>query len=182
MGYKSALLLTLLFVSSPIFVQDWVASSLKLNFSIDTRFGEVKGKFTKISIKNIDLKTGKAIVEVDPSSIDTGNSMRDSHLKSDDFFHVEKFSRANFEFIGLSPTDDPSVFNARGKLTIRGITKDYEFLVTKKASEELFEIEGGFSVNRKDFGITYNSIVNPIKDIVILNFSANLAKNKGNLK
>jgi polyisoprenoid-binding protein YceI len=162
-----------------VFAEDWKINDSKLSFSIETRFNTVKGKFTGITGKLLDYKKGKAIIEVDISTIDTGNSKRDDHLKDADFFDIAKFPKAIFEFLSISVSDDPSVLIAKGKLTIKGISKEYEFPVTRKEDADSAELEGGIPVNRKDFGLEYDSFINPIKDIALVNFSATLERIKG---
>jgi polyisoprenoid-binding protein YceI len=101
--------------------------------------------------------------KVDLRSIDTGNEMRDNHMRSADFFEVETHPFMTFQSTGVRQ-DGPN-FVLDGDLTIRGTTRSVSFAL---------EIEGfgpdaqgatrsGFSatgeINRTDFGVSYNGPV-----------------------
>jgi polyisoprenoid-binding protein YceI len=89
--------------------------------------------------------------------------MRDTHLKSDEFFNAEKFPQLKFVSTGFAKIDD-STYKLKGDLTIRDVTKPVEldveyggkmvdFYANTKAG---FEITG--KINRKDFGLNWNAV------------------------
>jgi polyisoprenoid-binding protein YceI len=155
---------------SPVFTQTKEEAKVELKFSIDTRFGLGKGTFKKASIMVKDRKAGLGIVEIDTSSIDTSNSMRDSHLRDTDFFDVQKFPKAEFEILGIEDTGSDSI-KGKGKLTLKGITKEYPFTATVIRTSETEKFSGSIKINRKDYGMVYQSLMNPIEDIANLEFT-----------
>lgn len=91
-------------------------------------------------------------------SINTKNSDRDAHLKSDDFFNAETYPELKFE----SKSFDGNILV--GDLTIRDITKEVSLDVDFNgvAGDLYGQIKAGFevsgSINRKDFNLTWNAV------------------------
>ncbi len=163
---------TLFFFSFPVFSQmlSPIPSKSEITFDIDTRFGPAKGVFKRSTISGVDFTNKKAKIEIDVDSIDTGNGMRDKHLKDDDFFDVPNHPKAYFEVLSLKEIA-PNSFILSGKLTIKKIEKVYEVQVKSIESDENIQYSGSIDINRKDFQINYNSIINPIQDIAKVKFS-----------
>ncbi|MEX0771788.1 MAG: YceI family protein [Balneolales bacterium] len=100
---------------------------------------------------------------IDAASIDTNNPDRDAHLKSDDFFGVEKYSEIKFTNGKLKEVSG-SDYKLTGNLTIKDVTKevtlDVDYGGTVKDpwgnNRAGFELEG--KINRKDFGLTWNTV------------------------
>jgi|JI102314DRNA_FD_contig_51_1748750_length_2433_multi_4_in_0_out_0_2 polyisoprenoid-binding protein YceI len=162
---------------NPILSQTKEDTKVELKFSIDTRFGLGKGSFKKASIMVKDRKAGLGIIEIDTSSIDTGNSMRDTHLRDPDFFDVQKFPKAEFEILGLEESGTDSV-KGKGKLTLKGITKEYSFVASIIRTTDSEKFSGSIKINRKDYGMVYQSMMNPIEDIANLEFTVILPLKK----
>ena len=160
----SLIFITLFFTLLPIFSQTKEEVKVELKFSIDTRFGLAKGLFRKSSLLIKDRKQGTGIVEIDVASIDTNNSMRDNHLRDEDFFSVQKFPKAEFEILSLTESSADTV-SGNGKLTLKGISKEYTF-------------QGTIKINRRDYGMVYQSLINPIEDIANLEFTVTLPLKK----
>jgi polyisoprenoid-binding protein YceI len=101
-------------------------------------------------------------VRIDAASIDTGVSDRDAHLRSDDFFAVEKYPELTFVSDRIVSTGAGS-FTVYGTLTIRGVSRDVELPVNYLGSvrdpygKDLVAFEGSIRLNRKDFGLTWNA-------------------------
>jgi polyisoprenoid-binding protein YceI len=100
-------------------------------------------------------------VTVQTSSIDTNQADRDAHLRSDDFFSAERFP--TMTFVSRSITASGGHFAVAGDLTIRDITRPVVFPVTYlgKARDpwgnEKLAFESELTINRKDFGLTWNA-------------------------
>ena len=86
--------------------------------------------------------------------------MRDDHLKSPDFFEVEKFPKMTFKSTSVEKTKEKNKFKLKGELTMRGITKTvtmdlwYRGTITDTQSGNQiagFQITG--ILNRLDFGV-----------------------------
>jgi len=170
-------LITLTSFYGSIYSQALTAIKSEISFEIDTRFGLVKGEFKSSNIQNIDIQNKKAKVEVDVSSIDTGNGMRDKHLRDDDFFDVKNHPKATFEVLSIKETA-PNSLILSGKLTIKKIERTYEIPILISESNDSIQYTGVVNVNRKDFQINYNSMINPINDIAKVKFSAVLDKKR----
>lgn len=127
----------------------------------------VKGKFTKFSgtiwYNESDVTQSSATVTVDAASIDTAEPKRDEHLRSADFFDVAKFPDIRFRSMGITSVGDKYV--VKGYLTMHGATKEIAIeanLVGKVRDawgNERLGVEGRTTLNRQDFGINYNKVL-----------------------
>src|SRR5579863_3735321 len=92
----------------------------------------VKGQFTKVhgvlSLDENDLTKSGVEVSIDAASIHTRDEQRDGHLKSADFFDVEKFPTLSFKSTRVRKTGDGEV-DVAGDLTIHGVTRPVVFEV-----------------------------------------------------
>ena len=101
-------------------------------------------------------------VRIDAASIDTGVADRDAHLRSDDFFAVEKYPQLTFVSDRVVTAGADS-FAVHGTLTIRGVSRHVELAVSHLGSardpygRDLVAFEGSIRLNRKDFGLTWNA-------------------------
>jgi len=109
-----------------------------------------------------DLTTADIELTVDLASVDTRIDKRDNHLRSEDFFHVEKHPKATFKVTDIKKTDDDE-YDVTGDLTIRGKTVSETFSVTFEgqatdpAGNEVIGLSGEGQINRTDYGLTYNA-------------------------
>jgi polyisoprenoid-binding protein YceI len=127
----------------------------------------VKGHFTGLKgVLTLDeTATTKSHVEVsiDATSINTRDPQRDAHLKSPDFFDVEKFPTLSFKSTQVDRVNDGELAVA-GDLTIHGVTRNVVFAVegpTPPAKDPWGNTRMGLSattkINRKQFGLTWNA-------------------------
>jgi len=126
----------------------------------------VKGEFkqfdTSLVADDDNLTNALVKASIQVASISTNNDDRDGHLKSVDFFEVEKFPTINFESTSIEKFDEENG-QLKGKLTIKGITKEVSFdLEFGGISKDPWGNEkAGFSlngnINRADFGLTWNA-------------------------
>jgi polyisoprenoid-binding protein YceI len=125
----------------------------------------VRGRFNKFS-GTVEAdernRTGARVkVEVDVSSIDTGDEKRDTHLRSPDFFNIEEYPTMTFKSSRVEQLDDRHA-RLHGDLTIRDVTKpvvlDVEY--AGMAKSPWGTTSAGFSaetrINRKDWGLNWN--------------------------
>jgi polyisoprenoid-binding protein YceI len=126
---------------------------------------KVRGRFTAFD-GQIELAPGNDLptsitATIDAGSIDTREEQRDAHLRSADFFEVEKFPDVIFESAGIHGTPDD--FTIDGKLTIRGITRVVKLTGSfeGRATDPLGGLRVGYAahgtINRKDFGLAWNA-------------------------
>ncbi len=135
------------------------------SFTIRHLVSKVRGGFSTfegtITFDPADLSAGSVNFEIDASSIDTGNERRDGHLRSGDFFDVEKFPKITFTSSSFKKTGDGSL-EVTGTLTMHGVSKEITLPVEffGEAGDPWGNTRAGFSVtmtlHRKDFGISWN--------------------------
>jgi len=127
----------------------------------------VKGQFTTVkgvlALDEADLTNSHVEASIEAASIDTRDAQRDGHLKSADFFDVEKFPALSFKSTHISRLGDGELAVA-GDLSIHGITRNVELRVegpTAPAKDPWGNTRVGLSaatkINRKDFGLTWNA-------------------------
>ncbi len=127
----------------------------------------VKGQFTGLSgvlsLDGNDITKSKIEATIDAASVNTRNDDRDNHLKSADFFDVEKFPTLTFTSSAISRKGDEEL-SVAGDLTIHGVTRPVTFEVegpspaTKDPwGNTRLGLSAATKINRKDFGLTWNS-------------------------
>ena len=127
----------------------------------------VKGQFAAVTgtltLNEADHAKSHVEASIEVASINTRDAQRDTHLKSLDFFDVEKFPTLSFKAtrIGRASSGELAV---AGDLTIRGVTRNVVFIVegpTPPAKDPWGNTRLGLSattkINRKDFGLTWNT-------------------------
>ena len=130
------------------------------NFGIETG-GDLSGLTGDITFIPANITKSSFNVSVDVSTIDTDNGNRDTHLRSDEYFDVEKYPVITLKSTKVNRTNKSSSgwYHLTGTLTMHGVTKPiaFPFRVTKKGNDYLFV--GGFIINRLDFGVGKSSSV-----------------------
>ena len=97
---------------------------------------------------------------IQAASIDTHNNQRDRHLRSAEFFDVERFP--HIEFLCSTITRRAGEWIARGRLSLHGVTQEIEFPITIAGpitdpwGNSRLGIEATFMVRRQDYGISWN--------------------------
>ena len=160
--------LAALFAATPLLADTYTIdkSHSEANFSVRHMMSRVSGKFDDFSgtITGDLAKPSAASVEftIQAASIDTGAADRDKHLRSADFFDVEKFPQITFKSTSIKPSGKKNVYSVTGDLTMHGVTKritlPVEYLGTAK--DPWGNEKAGFTLsttlNRKDFGVNWN--------------------------
>lgn len=127
----------------------------------------VKGEFTAVNgtlrLDDTDITRSQLEASIDASTINTRDPQRDAHLKSPDFFDVEQFPTLTFKSTRISKKGDDR-YSVEGDLTIHGITRKVVLEaedVSAPAKDPWGNTRIGLSatarINRKDFGLTWNS-------------------------
>ena len=154
----------------------WDVVHSNINFEVDyLKISEVTGRFTQSSgsftYSDENFKDGKIKVTVDVNSINTDNEKRDGHLKSADFFDVEKYPSIIFESIDFKKVSN-NKYLISGKLTMKGISKtivaDATYLgETQDAYGQTYSLwKVNFTVNRQEYGVSFNK-TNAAGDLVL---------------
>jgi len=161
--------------------EGWVAGTWTIDpahttvgFAVRHLMSRVRGTFGEVSGQIVtapEPSACTAAAEIALSSVSTGNEMRDNHLRSADFFDVERHPVMSFASTALRPADGSWVLS--GDLTIRDVTRpvelEAEFLGTDPTGLQ-GETRIGFSargtISRRDFGITVGLAADGTKIIV----------------
>ena len=163
-------LLVLALTALPLFAQDapeaWSVDKghSTATFKIRHFTANVVGQFRDfdgaIHIDRANPARSSVEFTIQAKSIDTGSERRDNHLRSADFFDVEKFPTITFKSTAVAARSK-DVFDVTGDLTMHGVTKRVTLPVTflgfmkhPRGEKAGFEIET--TLNRKDYGITWN--------------------------
>ncbi|HLJ86670.1 MAG TPA: YceI family protein [Candidatus Angelobacter sp.] len=127
----------------------------------------VKGQFSQVSgVLNLDESNpagSRVEASIVAASIQTQNEQRDAHLKSADFFDVEKFPTLQFKSTNVRALGKGEL-SVEGDLTIHGVTRKAVFAVEGPTSpakdpwgNTRVAISAVTKINRKDFGLTWNA-------------------------
>ncbi|WP_221390377.1 YceI family protein [Dyadobacter sp. NIV53] len=109
-----------------------------------------------------DFDGAKITFAADTTSIDTNQAQRDEHLRSAEFFDSEKFPKLSFT--GTSVKTDDDTYTLKGDLTVKDVTKPFEFKAEYGGNMTDFygQNKSGFEVtgkiNRKEFGLTWSAV------------------------
>lgn len=135
-------------------------------FQVRHLLSKVRGRFSDLEGTidfNEDRPEGSSVrFRIDAKSIDTNQPDRDAHLRSDDFFAVDKYPALTFESTKIVRRGD-ALFDVTGNLTIRGVTKEIVLPVSYLGrardpwGNEKLAFETGITLNRKDYGLMWNA-------------------------
>lgn len=123
-------------------------------------FKEFKGS---ISTKGEELFAQDIEFSLNPASIDTGAADRDAHLKSADFFDVEKYKSLIFKGTGLKTGEEQGTYVLNGDLTIKDVTRPVKLNVEfgGKMKDPWGNEKAGYTlsgkINRKEWGLNWNA-------------------------
>lgn len=140
-------------------------SAVSRLMNADGAFGRVAGE-VRFDPARPEATSGR--VAVDVASIDTGIRMRDNHLRGPDFFDAERHPQATF--VVSSVRREAEQWTVSGTLTVRGVTHPIGVPVTLTVVDGALRVVGQLTVNRKAFGVAYDSFLNPIRDEVRVSF------------
>jgi polyisoprenoid-binding protein YceI len=139
------------------------AAHSEIGFTVRHLMTKVRGTFKEyageIVVKD-SLEESAATVTVELSSVDTRSEQRDGHLRSGDFFDVEKSPKMTFASTALTPNGDD--YTLSGELTIKDVTKPIELAVEflgvdqNAYGQTIIGFEATASISRKEWGIDFN--------------------------
>ena len=129
----------------------------------------VTGYFTKFNVEAESedenfTNASRIIFTADVNSISTNNEQRDAHLRTSDFFEVEKYPELKFRSTKVEKMDSDT-FALYGELTLKGVTKPVKLNVeyngvTKDpwgGERAGFVVTG--KINRSDWGVNFNGVL-----------------------
>jgi polyisoprenoid-binding protein YceI len=142
----------------------------QVGFNVRHFFARVPGHFNDFSGRIVyddkSLATSSVEVEIKTASIDTDHEKRDNHLRSGDFFAADSFPTMTFKSTKITPVEGGK-FKIDGNLTMRGVTRPVTLdatllgmgVVDSKSGMVRAGWEASTSVNRKDYGIVWNRVL-----------------------
>lgn len=153
----------------------------------------VKGRFTGIqgTVEYDEANPANSTVEatIDLSSIHTSEDKRDNHLRSADFFEIEKYPAATFKSIKIEKVSDDE-FKVHGDLSIRDVTNPVVLNATIEGTirdpwgNRRYGVSATTTLNRKDFGLNWNVALEAggvmVGDTVKLNIEVELVVQSSN--
>ncbi|MDN5721963.1 MAG: YceI family protein [Corynebacterium sp.] len=170
------------------------------NFTIDPAHSEigftarhamvtkVRGSFNEFSgtaTSGENLADAAISVTIAASSLDTRNADRDGHVKSEDFFDVEKFPEITFTSTSVTAAGDDAL-EVTGDLTIKDVTKqvtvpfEFDGEVVDPWGATRVGFSGSTTINRTDFGLTWNAPLKTdgvlVSEKITLNFDISATK------
>jgi polyisoprenoid-binding protein YceI len=151
---------------------------------------KVRGAFNEFEGSAVvdaeDFTKSTAALSIKAASIDTRNEQRDGHLRSNDFLAMDEFPEITFISTGVTQTG-PAGLELTGDLTIKGVTRavtvpfEFEGLATDPFGNQRAGFEGAVTINRKDYGITWNAALETggvlVSDKIVLEFEVSAIKN-----
>jgi polyisoprenoid-binding protein YceI len=137
-------------------------------FSVRHLISKVRGRFADFdgTIEFDEEQPARSSVSftIQAASIDTSTPDRDAHLRSEDFFAVDKFPTITFVSTSVTPKGQDA-FEVAGNLTMRGVTRAivipvaYLGKATDPWGNQKVAFEGEITLNRKDYGLNWNAAI-----------------------
>jgi polyisoprenoid-binding protein YceI len=125
--------------------------------------GTFSDYMARVEIDPDDLSSTSVAARINVESVDTGNERRDADLRSDNFFDAAQHPQIRFQSTGVTDVDG-NAFKLAGDLTIRGVTKpvvlDGELIGVAPGpmGKQRVGIEARTTIDRRDFGLTWNRL------------------------
>ncbi|MEI8074010.1 MAG: YceI family protein [Bacteroidota bacterium] len=165
MKLKQLLLFVLCLISLIGSAQNYLpverASSIKFyinNFGFSTE-GSFNGLRGEIYFNPSNLEKSSFEVSVNAASVFTKNRNRDTHLKSLDYFYVDKYPTIYLISKMISKSDQEGFYWFQGNLIIKGVTKEVKFLFSAVQERSGYLFNGNLNINRRDFLVGSGSLV-----------------------
>ncbi len=158
----------LMFLALPMQAQDTYKVDpvhSEVGFKVRYLVGKTAGVYSKfsgiITLDEKDLSKSKVEVTVEAASITTHNEARDKHLRTPDFFDVEKFPTLSFKSVAVKEVAKGKL-EVTGDFTMRGVTKRITVPVANlgasvhpRSKKAMVAFSAAFTVQRKDYGVSY---------------------------
>ena len=150
----------------------------QVNFIGEARFISAHGFFDKwaaeVQLDPAKIENSSFKITIDAASINTRVQKRDDHLRSKDFFDVATYPQITLVSKKITKVGDGK-YSVAADLTLRGVTKEIQVPLAQVFYENSRgRFRANFEINRKDFGINFNSPMNPIEDMVKVQVDINV--------
>lgn len=161
------------------------AGASKVGFTAHTSLFDAEGKFASPKASGTvdvdDLAASRPTITIDVSTVDTDSGARDKHLRTEDFFFVDKYPTATFVVTGVEKKEGDT-YSVTGKMTIRDVTKSITVpaTITKgatKGGDPSVRVVSKFPVKWKDYGMPWKGAfyAPEIKEIIDVHIDVVLA-------
>ena len=141
-------------------------SHSEVAFQVRHLLSKVRGRFNDfagtVEFDPARPHQSRVDVVIQAASVDTAEPARDNHLRTSDFFDVEKFPTLTFTSTSVTPRGDEA-YDVVGDLTIHGVTRQVTLPATYLGTAQdpwgnaKFVFEAELTLNRKDFGLLWNA-------------------------
>jgi polyisoprenoid-binding protein YceI len=161
------------------------AADSKLSFvgaKITKKHDGAFGGFTgNVQVRDGDPTKSSVVVEIDMSTVSVDVPKLTAHLKTPDFFDVEKFPKARFTSTSVrAGGENGATHTVSGNLELHGVTKAITFPATIRLNGDEVDADAEFAINRKDFGIVFPGMPDDlIKDEVLIKLQVRAKKSAG---
>ena len=145
-----------------------------LPLRVTGRFSDVQGVIT---LDEQDPTTAQASISIGARSIDTGNARRDTHLRQEDFFHIDTHPAITFHSRRIEPSDrTASRYTVVGDLTVRGVTRevtlDAHYTAPQGSGDNRrLKLTLTTTLNRRDCGVLWNTLLLSVVADVAVNLT-----------
>lgn len=145
----------------------------EIAFRATSRLMNADGRFSRFSgdvvVDPAALTSARISLTIDAASLDTGIEMRDKHLRSSDFFEVERFPTVAFQSVRIEAAGRGAT--VVGRLTLHGVTREIAVPIDVQITKIALVASGELIINRGEYGMNYSSFVNPIGNEVRVAFT-----------
>lgn len=153
-----------------------------ITFVAPSRMLDARGSFERwdadVALDPADFAKSRVRLTIDAASINTGIDRRDNHLRGEDFFDVAKYPTITF----VSHAVVPQSANAgviSGDLSMHGVSRQLQVPVSVvRYADGRGEFKGAFKIARRDYGLSFDSRMNPIADTIRVQFTMSVAERK----
>ena len=139
--------------------------------------GSFKRFAGSIDIVNNRPEDSRVNIDIEANSVETDEPDLTKHLQTPDFFDVAKFPKATFTSTKIEPAG--SNYNITGNFDLHGVKKAITFPATIQVSPDRVTVTAEFSINRKDWNLTYPGKADDlIRDGVVIKLNVNAPRKK----
>ncbi len=152
-----------------------VKEQSRIEFHSSSTFGKTIGVFRSwdadLKMPSDNFADASLTLEIDAASVETGSGLKDKEARGKNFFNVKEYPEIRFVSKTITPDADPSKLHMDAELTLRGVTKPVSIAIILHPRENgLQRIEGDFSFDRREFGMTHNVLFDKIANTVLVQF------------
>lgn len=152
-----------------------VKTESRIEFHASATFSKVVGVFhsweADLKMPADKFADALLILEIEADSVETGSGLKNKEIKGKNFFAVKEHPQIRFASKSITADAEPSKFQMTGELTLRGITNPVSVTVFLRPQENGHRrLDGDFSFNRREFGMTHNVPFNKVANTVEVKF------------